>query len=213
MTSRKFESARKLRRLPLKRRKTRKTKCCPPPYTGYAPRYLQQCYHLGALTETQRPASWPRCSPERSAKKPAVARPKTPRTRDGSCNPTRLTRINYVHVHQFTWTYSNPKSANAKTAASESKTSSGLECYEVMGARKIKPPQASTTTANEKENSSAAAPSGQDIIHYRKQRDRQSPRRCGQHSTRFPEGSQHHARRDARPQADHVQRSQHRCQH
>ena len=102
------------------------------------------------MTETQLPASWPRYSPARSAKKPAVARPKISRTRDGSCNPTRLTRINYVHVHQFTWTYSNPKSANAKTAASESKTSSGLECYEVMGARKIKPPQASTTTANEK---------------------------------------------------------------
>ena len=113
VTSRKFESARKLRRLPLKRRKTRKTKCCPPPYTGYAPSYLQQCYHLGALTETQRPASWPRCSPERSAKKPAVARPKMSRTRDESCNPTRLTHMRMRK--QQSETPQPPKMLHAKT--------------------------------------------------------------------------------------------------
>ena len=35
---------------------------------------------------------------------------------------------------------SNRKSATAKTAASEIKTSSGLECYEFMSARKSKTP-------------------------------------------------------------------------
>ena len=47
VTSRKFESARKLRRLPRKLRKKTKTKLTHP-YTGYAPSYLEQCYHLGA---------------------------------------------------------------------------------------------------------------------------------------------------------------------
>ena len=116
--------------------------------------------------------------------------------------------ITYVNLHGKTaiGAPQPPRLLQAK-----SKPPQVLNAMNTWVARKIKTPSGFDNYCKRK--SSSAAPSGQNIVHYRKQHDRQSPRRRAQHSTRFPGGSQHHARCDVRPQADHVQRSQRRCQH
>ena len=161
------------------------------------------------MTETQLPASWPRYSlqdrrrnprsPDRRYLAPAMGPP----TQRGL---RKL--ITYVNLHGETAirTPQLPRLLQAK-----SKPPQVLNAMNTWVARKIKTPSGFDNYCKRK--NSLAAPSGQNIIHYRKQHDLQSPRRRAQHSTRFPEGSQHHARCDVRPQADHVQRSQRRCQH